>query len=351
MATRFGLGLLTALVVLPACKSADSAKVDANEFTSGAQSAAPTNTPPTLSPTLTPSDRGAPSLVASPTSTVPSAALDPKGAVTRWNDAHREGALSGLDALYADSVLFYGRQQRKAECISAKRQFLTAHPDFKQELVGTPETQLTGNTLRANFVKRVTLSGKATNYPSYLVFERFGADWRIVIEGDDTTDANLKKRLDAAKQSGSVVEGDWDGDGQREAVRLVPPKFRNTGPDDFGECEGPCNCTLTFDKHPSVVIENCIGGLPVNEGDLNGDQSDELGLLPEWWTSCWHAYRVLGLRNGEWTHVVDPISTHCSQWEDGVDAVAKDPRKPGHVIIRTMILPDFEVKTYSVRVK
>lgn len=360
MTTLPRLGLLTTLALLPACKAADSGQVEthngAASSTQGlaSMSAAPAReaTPPTSTFATPHLDLSSPAAAAASSATdLPTAAQDPKAAVARWNDAHRSANLSGFESLYADSVLFYGRQQRKAECIAAKRQFLTAHPDFAQELVSGPESQLTGNTLRANFVKRVTLSGKVTHYPSYLVFERFGAEWRIVIEGDDTTDATLKKRLEARKQHGSVVEGDWDGDGTRETVRLVPPKFPAAGPDDFGECEGPCNCTLTFEKHPPIVVENCIGGVPVNEGDLNGDKGDELGLLPDWWTSCWHAYRVFGLRKGEWTQAVDPISTHCAQWEDGVDAVAKDPRKPGRVIISTMILPDFEVKTFSVPVR
>jgi hypothetical protein len=151
-------------------------------------------------------------------------------------------------------------------------------------------------------------------------------------------------------RAGDVVTGDWDGDGTMETVRLIPPTFPNTGSeDDFGECIGDCSCVLSFETRPSFTLENCIGGVPVNEGNLDGHPGDEFGILPHWWTSCWHSYFVFGLRGQEWVHVVDPVSTHCSQWDDGVDAVERDPARPGYVLVRSTDMSDFRVRTKSVK--
>ena len=101
------------------------------------------------------------------------------------------------------------------------------------------------------------------------------------------------------------------------------------------------------DKIPPIKLENCIGGTPVNEGDLNNDGADEIGILPEWWTSCWRDYHVYTFRNNEWKYVVAPFATHCNQWEEGVDAIKKDDSKQGYVIINYSYFTGEETVTLS----
>jgi hypothetical protein len=205
------------------------------------------------------------------------------------------------------------------------------------------------SSARATFIKAVTMSGKAQQYPSYLEMTQSPRGWQVTVEGDGVTDVALQQH---GLQTGSVL-GDWDGDGRLDTLRLVPPKLpRADSPDQaWGECEGPCSCTLAFAEHDTLTIENCIGGTPVNEGDLDGRPGDEFGLLPHWWTSCWHGYQVFGLRGRAWERVVDPISTHCAQWDDGVDAVEKDPTHPQHVIVRSTSMEDHSRIVRSVRVR
>lgn len=92
------------------------------------------------------------------------------------------------------------------------------------------------------------------------------------------------------------------------------------------------------------------GGVPVNEGDLDDDGADEIGLLPWWFTSCWRSYIVLTLKNGKSKFLVPAPWTHCSQWEHGVDAIEKDPKKPGHVIVRSTRMEDFRLIEKSIPV-
>jgi hypothetical protein len=293
-----------------------------------------------------------PSTSSSSNSAASAATALPVRVVGLWNDAHQLTNDKPFASLYANTVLFYGRKQSAEACIKAKQTYLQQHPDFHQRLVGEVKVEPLGSFARATFVKEVSVGGKSTRYPSYLVLEPQGSGFVIRVEGDEVTDSALKKKMEARLNTPGVVAGDWDGDGQLETVRLVPPKLPQGGSeDDFGECDGPCDCTLVFEKRPAITLNYCIGGRPVNEGDLNGDGADEIGILPEWWTSCWHAYHVFGLRKGDWVQVTSPIQTHCSQWEDGVDAISKDPKRAGYVIVRSTDMDDFKVKSTSVRVQ
>jgi hypothetical protein len=148
----------------------------------------------------------------------------------------------------------------------------------------------------------------------------------------------------------SAVKGDFDGDGVREYAWLLPPKFTS----DSMDCVGKCGSIIKFSgKHiPSIDIDNCIGGQPVNLGDLNDDGSDEIGLLPEWFTSCWRNYFVFTYRQGKWVNAVPPFPVHCNTVEEGFRLVKKDTSKPGHIIIRYSEFENSQIvtKTKSVPV-
>ncbi|MFN8285985.1 MAG: hypothetical protein U0V74_04490 [Chitinophagales bacterium] len=174
-----------------------------------------------------------------------------------------------------------------------------------------------------------------------------------------TTDTTAQVKQDTTEpeettflEVSDTIEGDFNGDGVKEKMWLNPPKISNM--EEF-ECDGSCDGYITFSNAnlPPIRMEDCIDGSPVNEGDLNGDGADDVGMLPGWFTSCWHQYHVFSFRNGKWIDVVNPFDTHCSQWEDGVDAVSVDPKKPGHVIIRYMSTSDadFVIKEKSIKAK
>lgn len=277
-----------------------------------------------------------------------------RDAVMRWNSAHRTGADSEFGALYADAVLYYGKRQSRDACISSKHRFMTKYPDFKQEVQGEVRVVSAGDrNARVAFTKQVTFGGKVEQYPSYLELTKSERGWEITTEGDEVTDKALQAKAAKRDQADGILRGDWDGDGTMDTLRLIAPKLRDTGSedDDFGNCDGPCDCVIVSEHHAALTIENCIGGAPVNEGDLDGRPGDEFGLLPSWWTSCWHGYRVFGLRGRVWTPIIEPIGTHCSQWGDGVDAIEKDPTHPGHVITRSTRMEDFGIEVKSVRVR
>ncbi|MDB5271378.1 MAG: heat shock protein DnaJ domain protein [Hymenobacter sp.] len=147
-----------------------------------------------------------------------------------------------------------------------------------------------------------------------------------------------------------AVAGDFDGDGRPEYVWLVPPEVLENL-----ECQGGCNSYLRFSNAalPAIEQENCIEGTPDNLGDLNEDGGDEIGLLPHRFMGCWVGYYVYTYRAGRWQPLVEPFSTYCNQWEDGVIPIEKDPSRKGYVLIRYTDSADttFTLQTKSVPVR
>lgn len=279
--------------------------------------------------------------------------LSPAQLVDLWNTAHARKDTSAFSKLYGDSVLFYQTQLLRSDVIRKKAKLFKKNPDFTQEISGLKTDTEKVNQLTCSFIKKVTVKGEAKSYPSYLVLKDPGNGWQIISESDEITDKNIAaKKEKNNNEKTAKVEGDYNGDGKKEFAWLEAPK---TTEDNFGECVGNCECYIRFSDESIAPIkaDMCIGGQPVNHGDLNEDGADELGLLPEWWTSCWQAYFVYTFRNNEWKLAVPSITTHCVQWEDGVEVISKDPKRKGYAIIHyTEMNPeaDFKVKSKSVKV-
>jgi len=145
-----------------------------------------------------------------------------------------------------------------------------------------------------------------------------------------------------------AIQGDFDGDGTPEYVWLVPPEIDSTGE----QCVGNCISYLTSSNPAwhTYALKQSIGGELTKFSDLGPAGRDYLGILPQWFTSCWSSYYVLTYQRGAWHEAVPPFSTHCNQWEAEVIPIARDSAHAGHVLIRytDMASDDFAVKTKSV---
>lgn len=271
--------------------------------------------------------------------------------VDKWNKAHSSKDVAVFSELYDNTVLFYGKQKDKNECIEIKLKLFKKQPDFYQQIYGEVQTDMLNDMeVKCSFIKRVTINQQTKDYPSYLTFKEVDGNWRIITEGDLVTDKNLTKQKEVRIPK-EAIKGDFNGDGTLDFAWLVAPKLK----DDGMECVGDCSSYIKFSDTsiPNIKIENCIGGIPTNLGDLNKNGSDEIGLLPDWFTSCWRSYFVWTLKDNKWIYAVEPFSTHCNQWEEGIKPIEIDMNHDGYVLIRYSEMTDEDMltKTKSVRIK
>ncbi len=273
--------------------------------------------------------------------------------IAAWNDAHNKKDIKALTTMYADGVLYYGEQTDRATCIASKKELFKKYAYYQQELAGDITSENTGDTeLTCTFTKRVNFNGQQRSFPSYVKFAKRQETWQIVIEGDKVTDQNRAKKANEVPTptKEDSVKGDFNGDGKLETAWLVPPEILEND-----SCPGGCNSLIKFSDPsiPPITVERCIGGHPDNLGDLNKNGTDELGISTEWFQGCWNSYNPYTLKNGKWIYAVEPFSTHCNQWEEGVVPIEIDKKKPGHVLIRYSQSTDeaIVVKTKSVPVK
>lgn len=109
----------------------------------------------------------------------------------------------------------------------------------------------------------------------------------------------------------SSIEGDFDGDGKQEALRLRITDERGTvlskeavqarlaeNMSWVGEGELVCTNPLV----PELVVGGgCIGLVSlINEGDLDGDGAEEISLVKDWATSLIRDMEVYSLRKDAW---------------------------------------------------
>lgn len=152
--------------------------------------------------------------------------------------------------------------------------------------------------------------------------------------------------LTAQSSAEKGVLGDYDGNGTKEYAYTKVS-------DCSDECDGKCETTIYFsdEKIKPLIISPAKNGTIFNLKDLNEDGKDEIGFYPDWCTSCWHPLYVYTLKNNTWKPMVEPISTHCSQWEEDKFPIKKDPKKKGYIIITSSKWLDDDIKIISQSVK
>lgn len=268
--------------------------------------------------------------------------------VESWSQANNREFYAELQYSYADEVMYYGSRFTLDQCMINKSEFFNKHGDFYQSVVGPVKLDtLSEEEMKASFIKRTVMDGKTRDYPSYLIFRKIGRSWLIATESDLITDQNLGKSRTTHVPDGAV-QGDFDGNGSLEYMWMVSPKLDPQGQDCVGSCTGVIH--FSDGKLGKISVDNCIGGGPQNLGDLNGDGADEVGLLPEWFTSCWRSYYVWTNHGRGWIQAVDPITTHCDLWNANLKPIAKAPNQPGRVLIHYSDESDGEIVTKSATV-
>lgn len=57
-----------------------------------------------------------------------------------------------------------------------------------------------------------------------------------------------------------------------------------------------------------LIVGNTIGIDLINEGDLDGNSTEEWGYVTQWPSSMWMRYHAFTNINGEWQHIIEPTT-------------------------------------------
>lgn len=129
--------------------------------------------------------------------------------VRQWNSLHNTRETAQFKSLYAESVLFYGRNNSRQQCYRKKTAFL--NNDFYQEIISPVQlTYYSSGKIKATFTKRVTYKKTVKEHYCYLLFEKEDDEYRISGESDLQTDENLGVSLSLGAQ---VAEKEFEGAG------------------------------------------------------------------------------------------------------------------------------------------
>ena len=100
-----------------------------------------------------------------------------------------------LDIFYSDQVKIFGSPMSKEKALKSIGDTRKKFADYEQLSIYPKVTKLDDKSIRCDYLKRVTIDGKPTDYEAYLVLEKseFGS-YTIKEESDKTTDSNLRKK-------------------------------------------------------------------------------------------------------------------------------------------------------------
>lgn len=118
-----------------------------------------------------------------------------KELVNQWNNGLNSGNAEYVSSLYAERLVYYRQQMSKGNAQVLLNDFFQTNPYFSQQITSEISFEkMNDKLIVCNFQKTVMMSGKTTDYPSYLKFSKEDDKWKIVEEGDKITDYNIKKR-------------------------------------------------------------------------------------------------------------------------------------------------------------
>ncbi len=168
-------------------------------------------------------------------------------------------------------------------------------------------------------------NGASDQGPNSRVSTALGDEKAILVAHSDLE----TPRTEVANDSTPVIKGDFDGDGKTETATLAGNGF----PIDSADCLTQCQCIVRFSdsRLPDLTVPRCYVGHLENEGDLNADGADEIGVLPDWFSECKQDYSVFTLRDGVWEMAFHTVQTHCKLPMDPSDLVIPIANRPGWV--------------------
>ena len=152
--------------------------------------------------------------------------------------------------------------------------------------------------------------------------------------------------LDFSKHKFSILDtiiGDFNGDGREESAHIF--EYSPPGYDAYGV--GATGVAFSDESIPFFMVRGpYFVQQIINEGDLTGDSSDEIGFNYLGAVSYWGLWVVFSFIDGEWTELVN--FSHNPGFVDDMgqdsigyeDLVMIDPDKKGHILIKELEMSD-----------
>jgi hypothetical protein len=84
---------------------------------------------------------------------------------------------------------------------------------------------------------------------------------------------------------------------------------------------------------PILILKNTISPLLVNEGDLDGNGTTEIGILDTWLTSSCRLYRIYTLKENAWYYITPHLETSLNIRASGVE-LAEPSNIKGKIRVR-----------------
>ena len=125
-----------------------------------------------------------------------------KEMVNIWNEASSNADFDTLEKILGDKIEYYQSSVTKAYYISDQKKFFEKNPIYGQKIKGDiTVTQISNKQVKAEFIKEVTTKKGTKDYPSYLIFANVNGEWKLILESDKVSDANVENQKKRAAEN------------------------------------------------------------------------------------------------------------------------------------------------------
>lgn len=125
-----------------------------------------------------------------------------KEMVNIWNEASSNADFDTLEKILGDKIEYYQSSVTKAYYISDQKKFFEKNPVYGQKIKGDiTVTQISNKQAKAEFIKEVTTKKGTKDYPSYLIFANVNGEWKLILESDKVSDANVENQKKRAAEN------------------------------------------------------------------------------------------------------------------------------------------------------
>lgn len=157
-----------------------------------------------------------------------------------------------------------------------------------------------------------------------------------------------------------TITGDFNGDGNLESAHCFSYGVRDENSSWDGYGIGAAGVFFNDTNMPFFIVRQPFTiGLLMNEKDLMGDASDEIGFFASGAFSLWGVWVVYSYIDGKWAEIVN--FSHNPDFDDYFksdplnreDLVRLDPNNKDYILVKELMMEDgdFVRKMRSVKIK